>query len=230
MLHGPAIFQRYSLLPPPTLDRPGAMQMLIGRRGSYTSVHYDWFGTDGYLQLVEGEKLWWLAPPESQAEFRALFSDNGNVNVTRLSKKATQQLVDMGAHAIVQRAGDMIFVPGGWVHCVKNLTDTVAFGGSYFRAWKLPYLIQYLIGTTKELTTSAAEQLFDWPAAFTSAINEPSAHGIDEQEAQALASLYNANKRRFHKLTSAEQITKTHDIGFVYAPPPPSKKRRKGTK
>ena len=31
--------------------------------GSYTAPHVDFFGTDAYLYLVSGEKLWFLAPP-----------------------------------------------------------------------------------------------------------------------------------------------------------------------
>lgn len=225
LLNGPLIFQRYDLLPPPTLAKPGGLQMLIGRRGSYTSAHQDWFGMDAYLHLLQGEKVWWLAPPQSQAAFHELFK-GGNVNVSSITKEMTSKLVAMGACAIIQKAGDVVFMPGGWVHCVKNLADTVAFGASYLRAWKLPYLVQYLIGTQQEGVVLAAEHLFDWPGAFDRAAEEPARYGISLDEAESNKRLHSDNKRRFHTLTSPSeaQLRRVNNLSVVYER---SSKRRK---
>ena len=234
LLNGPVLFQRHNLLPPPTVDKPGGLQMLIGRRGSYTSVHYDWFGMDGYIHLLEGRKVWWIAPPHSQAAFRAIL-EPGNVNVSMLSGAMTSSLLSMGACAIVQQAGDVVFVPGGWVHCVKNLTDTVAFGGSYLRAWKLPYLIQYLISTTEEVAVQTADQLFDWRLAIPAATGQPALYGIDVDEASEITRLHAVNKRRFHTLTSSStvELKRANALSVVYegdvdAPPVPKKRRGRG--
>jgi hypothetical protein len=117
-------------------------QLLIGTRGSYTAAHTDFYGADAYIYLVEGTKLWFMAPPESKDAFMKIFKHN--VPCSTPSKERNQEFKDADIHAIIQNAGDTVFVPGGWPHCVKNLTDTVAFGHSYIRPWNLKYTIEYL--------------------------------------------------------------------------------------
>ena len=158
LTYGPLLFQSHNLLQsvaPRSNEHAdhAILQMLIGTYGSFTAVHSDWYGADGYLQLQQGEKIWYLAPPEHEAEFRRLLDGDaatGNssgtrktVCVSRSSKAHTDALIRSGVHVIHQRAGDVVFVPGGWLHAVKNLTDTVAFGGNYLRGWKLPALIRW---------------------------------------------------------------------------------------
>lgn len=150
LTHGPLLFQSHNLLQtvPPRSNEfadHGMLQMLIGTYGSFTAAHSDWYGADAYLQLQQGEKIWYLAPPEHEAAFRRLFHGEGKntVCVSRSSKAHTETLIRSGVHVVHQRPGDIIFVPGGWVHAVKNLTDTVAFGSNYLRGWKLPALIRW---------------------------------------------------------------------------------------
>ena len=161
LTHGPLLFQSHNLLQtvaPRSNEHAdhAILQMLIGTYGSFTAVHSDWYGADAYLQLQQGEKIWYLAPPENEVEFRRLFgtgegdattSANSRkrktVGVSCSSKAHTEALIRNGVHVVHQRAGDVIFVPGGWLHAVKNLTDTVAFGSNYLRGWKLPALIRW---------------------------------------------------------------------------------------
>jgi hypothetical protein len=149
--HGPQLMQVHNLLQTvapranPHADH-ALLQMLIGSQGSFTAVHSDWYGADAYLQLQQGEKLWYLAPPEHEAAFRRLFlGDHASksVCVTVASKAHTDDLLRHGVHVVHQKAGDIIFVPGGWLHAVKNLSDTVAFGSNYLRGWKLPTLVRW---------------------------------------------------------------------------------------
>lgn len=224
LAQGPMMLQRYSLLTrgselevkfrgtPMFLQDHRFLQMIIGSRGSYTAPHYDWFGMDAYLQLIEGEKIWWAAPPSSEPAFRRLFDDT-NVNVTRQSKEASDQLQAMGGFAIHQRAGDMVFMPGGWIHCVKNLSYTVSFGGSYLRAWNLPLTIRYLTSTEKQ--NAHLINLSDVLDRLQT--NDQKLTGIDDDEASMVRRIYEANKPRFHKYLRHASVEKYGTLLSIFA-------------
>lgn len=195
--------------------------MIIGDRGSYTAPHYDFFGMDGYLQLVEGEKLWWFAPLSSEAAFRSHF-DDANISVTSPTKDKTQRLAAMQAFAIHQRAGDLVFVPGGWIHCVKNLTNTVSYGGSYLRAWKLPVTLLHLMSTSAE-----DARVLNWEKAFAKAFANPALYGISPEEASSIRRLLDANRHQFYLYREPSVIVKHCTIESLFRPPPPKTARRK---
>lgn len=146
---GPKLFRSSNLLsvvPPRELDEVADHHMLgllVASRGSFTGAHVDWYGCDAFMQLLEGEKLWYLAPPEKETEFRRLLqggldgAPSKAVQATCRSTKDREAFLLHSVQAVHQQAGDIIYVPGGWVHAVKNLTDTVSFGNSYLRGWKL---------------------------------------------------------------------------------------------
>jgi hypothetical protein len=54
-------------------------------------------------------------------------------------------MMDHQIFMIEQHAGDVVFMPGGWVHAVKNRTNTVAFGNSYIRPWKLTHTLDHIL-------------------------------------------------------------------------------------
>jgi hypothetical protein len=45
--------------------------------------------------------------------------------------------------AVHQRAGDALYIPGGWVSVAQSLTLTVSFGSMYLRPWKLHRALDY---------------------------------------------------------------------------------------
>lgn len=128
------------------------LQLLVASRATHTTVHSDFYACDGYLQLMEGEKLWLFAPNNQQETILRLFGKNVNVNKFTAADK--QAMVDHHVQAVVQKAGDLLSVPAGWFHAVKNLTDIVAFGGSYLRPWKLEYHLLYLCQQPKVVIDS----------------------------------------------------------------------------
>lgn len=128
------------------------LQLLLGTRGSFTAAHTHFYGADAYLHLLEGRKLWFVAPPEHGDGFRQLFKFN--VPSATYSKKRADEYLAHGVQAVVQEAGDTVFIPGGWHHCVKNLSDSVAFGASYIRAWHLQHTLDYMEEVGEEVARS----------------------------------------------------------------------------
>lgn len=125
--------------------------------GSYTAPHIDFYGTDAYIYLVSGEKLWIVAPPEKTKEFNALFKQDDKAAMIRLTKEEKTYMKQHRIRVIHQRAGDVVYMAGGWPHLVKNLTATVAFGNSYLRPWKMHGFFAFL----KEYGLEQAARLID---------------------------------------------------------------------
>lgn len=176
-LHGgPKLFQPFNLLAatPTTADAHDhtLVQLNIGKRGTHTNTHIDWYGADGAAQLTEGEKLWLMAPPHHAAVFHELFPQTHHFDLTSSSTAGEESTVKnrfealyalSGSCAVHQRAGDFVYVPGGWPHAVINLTDTVSIGWSYLRPWKLKGCLEWAQQFGEEATASVVDlaQVFE---------------------------------------------------------------------
>jgi hypothetical protein len=104
----------------------------------------DFYGADAYLYLVSGEKLWMMAPPEKLKEFNAMFKQQNKAATIRFTKAEKLYMRRHQIRVIHQHAGDVVFLSAGWPHMVKNLTDTVSFGNSYLRPWKIHNFFSFL--------------------------------------------------------------------------------------
>jgi hypothetical protein len=119
------------------LDDPafsGRQWLLIGGVGSGLSFHVDPFGCSAWQALLQGRKRWALYPPERVPP--AVTLREGSQDCTLYDSPTSSSwfrevlpLLTEEERPIefVQEAGDIIFVPHGWWHCVVNLTVTVAF-------------------------------------------------------------------------------------------------------
>ena len=85
--------------------------------------------------------IWFLAPSHSASEFQSLFAQS--IPLQSLSAATTAAYRRHQVIAVVQNAGDTLYLPGGWWHCVKNLTETVSLSGVYLRPWKLAAALDY---------------------------------------------------------------------------------------
>jgi hypothetical protein len=134
-----------------TLSGNLLLSWLCCSEGSYTGTHQDFYGADAFLHLVQGSKVWLCAPPETRSQFIQLFGcpeEEGHskgVRVSLLTAAEQQFMLEHQIFMIEQHADDVVFMPGGWIHAVKNRTNTVAFGNSYIRPWKLNHTLDYIL-------------------------------------------------------------------------------------
>jgi histone arginine demethylase JMJD6 len=116
--------------------RPPYRWMLLGPVRSGTGVHVDPLATSAWNTLLHGRKRWVLFEPGfSKAEVKGReFVRAGEddepidyfLNVLPRLKAARGPALTARMIEFTQRAGETIFVPGGWWHAVLNLEDTVA--------------------------------------------------------------------------------------------------------
>ena len=115
----------------PAHPRPPYRWLLVGPRRSGSTVHVDPLGTSAWNAVVSGEKLWTLWEP-SDATARSLrrategaWSDIPTVYFGRLLE-AIQAGACPQPRVLVQRPGDILLVPAGWLHGALNVTTAIA--------------------------------------------------------------------------------------------------------
>jgi hypothetical protein len=143
LLEGPELFSELNLLSgTESLDRNDhhRLHLTIGTRGSHLPARVEPCAFDVYSYLVEGEKLWFLAPPEHEQAFRALLDGRAPLDLRNADFDA---LHGLGVIAMHQRAGDAVYIPGGWVTIAQSLTLSVSFGSVYLRPWKLQRALDF---------------------------------------------------------------------------------------
>lgn len=102
---------------------------LMSVAGCYTDFHLDFGGTSVWYHVSRGTKVFYVAPPTpaNLADFERW---------SRSQFQASELLADRflprrELSRVELRAGDTLFLPGGWVHAVATPVDSVVFGGNW---------------------------------------------------------------------------------------------------
>jgi histone arginine demethylase JMJD6 len=111
--------------------RPPYKWLCIGPARSGTSVHVDPLRTSAWNALIRGEKRWAFFPPDSVPEH--VLKPKGVTSAMRWFDVVWPQTQDPAQWKsypkpidVIQKPGEVIFVPSGWWHVVLNLDFTVA--------------------------------------------------------------------------------------------------------
>jgi hypothetical protein len=147
LMLGPELFQPYNLLQ--RVDAPSHQLSLcsitIATIDSHSSTRCSPYAADLACSIVEGSQLWLMAPPERAFDFRRLFpAESSELNVSgNVVPKFTELMNGLQGYIICAHAGDVVFVPGGWVYAVKFLQDSVSYNHLYLRPWKLSQCLEW---------------------------------------------------------------------------------------
>lgn len=100
--------------------------VLMGVQGAFTDFHIDFAASYVYYHVVWGEKVFLFAPPTpaNLAAYKAWSS-----SARQASEWLGYALHDMMRVTI--RAGETMFIPAGWIHCVHTPQDTLVVGGNF---------------------------------------------------------------------------------------------------
>ena len=104
--------------------------LFVGPKGSQTGIHADSLGSPAWMLQLKGRKRWRIV----KANYSALLYPTAHSYALDLfepdfKKHRLAGLVDV--QEVVLEAGDVLFVPGGALHAVENLDDTVAISSNY---------------------------------------------------------------------------------------------------
>ncbi|KAJ9473416.1 Bifunctional arginine demethylase and lysyl-hydroxylase PSR [Diplonema papillatum] len=117
-------------------DRPPYRWFLAGPKRSGTCVHIDPLQTSAWNTLLVGRKKWaFLHPDVSKkvAKGRTVLKPGEDDEAINFFVDIIPRLRAQGVEVfeLIQEQGETIFVPGGWWHCVMNITDTVGVTQNY---------------------------------------------------------------------------------------------------
>jgi len=125
----PSMFQNnwYSGQPHPLVS------MVCSTQLSYTKQHTDPAGSGAWMLLLCGEKRWTLIHPNYRSAIyspltRIWWDPNAPHDETKSKLPFCE---NVPSSSIIQRSGDLIWVPPGWPHRVLTITRAIGIGAFY---------------------------------------------------------------------------------------------------
>ena len=100
----------------------------IGKEGTRSSLHSDC--TDNLLVMLVGEKRLTLFPPRDHPYLYLVPRAGGGLRLSQVQMEepdhsAFPRFADAHPIEVVLRAGEVLYLPVGWVHFVRNTQDSV---------------------------------------------------------------------------------------------------------
>eukprot|EP01025_Chloroclados_australasicus_P004985 TRINITY_DN11401_c0_g1_i1.p1 TRINITY_DN11401_c0_g1~~TRINITY_DN11401_c0_g1_i1.p1 ORF type:complete len:879 (+),score=121.36 TRINITY_DN11401_c0_g1_i1:104-2638(+) len=131
--------------------RPEYRWFVVGPERSGARWHVDPTCTSAWNALVMGHKRWALYPPNKiPAGLEIQIDEDGDVDFD--SPSSLQWFLEIYPYLsadqkpleILQNPGEIIFVPGGWWHCVLNLDITVAITQNFVSWHNFENVVKYM--------------------------------------------------------------------------------------
>ncbi|XP_064396035.1 2-oxoglutarate and iron-dependent oxygenase JMJD4-like isoform X2 [Halichondria panicea] len=119
----------------------------IGPKGTWTPFHADVFRSYSWSANVCGCKEWLLFPPGEEELLKDKFGHLPfDVTSRELENKELYPNVhkSRGPIRVVQRSGEIIFVPSGWHHQVRNTEDTLSINHNWTNSCGIGYMWSHL--------------------------------------------------------------------------------------
>ncbi|KAJ3673406.1 hypothetical protein LUZ60_006780 [Juncus effusus] len=120
-------------------ERPPFRWLIIGPERSGASWHVDPGLTSAWNTLLSGQKRWALYPPGRVPAGVTVHVNEEDGDVSIEGPTSLQWWLEIYPQLseetkpieLTQRAGETLFVPSGWWHCVLNLESTIAVTQNY---------------------------------------------------------------------------------------------------
>lgn len=153
-----------------------------------------------------GQKEWILIPPGKESE---LSMPDGHLPFDVKQKLKSQEFKDyFEVIEVVQDAGQVIFVPSGWIHQVLNTKDTISINHNWFNECNLNFIYdsmhQALLGVQKELQDlRSQETLSEWQDECQTILRLH--HGMNLTEFQGMLKMVIGRLRNESKINDTEE-------------------------
>jgi len=107
---------------------PNNKHLIVGGPRTGTNLHFDPKGTCAWNTCLLGRKKWGLFPPGTDMDYLEKIHSKTCGSGTAIGGPPgywwlddAPNIGDVGMIEFIQEAGDTVFVPSGWWHCVVNI-------------------------------------------------------------------------------------------------------------
>ena len=133
----------------------------MGPKGTWTPLHADVFSSYSWSANIVGKKRWLLFPPRQEDFLRdihgQLIYDATSDELNDYTKYKTYDKRTIKYIDIIQKEGEIIFIPSGWHHQVWNVEDTISINHNWINGCNV---LNVWRGLKKELS-SVMEEVSD---------------------------------------------------------------------
>lgn len=151
----PAHFANHSDFLPRRLKVGISTQLFLGPAGTIAWLHQDAYATHAWSLQIRGCKRWVFFAPEQGPD---LYDRDGRAQVDPDAPDYARFPRFRGAtprHEVIQRPGDVVFVPSRWWHHVTSLEPSISLSGNFTDATTTGAYLRALVGSVPKLLRHA---------------------------------------------------------------------------
>jgi hypothetical protein len=170
------------------------LTLIAGMKNCWTPPHVDPGGDSTWQCLLEGRKMWIFARPEQTQLMMSYFPQDKGVQWCQWTTADRHFLTSNRLLMVIQSAGDIIYVPHGWPHMVKHLTDTFAINSTVLNGWSIARALGSL-SFSKDMMSDADRDMYAAIVQYVWTANNSAKVGLSSDELIEIIDVY-AKKNR----------------------------------
>ncbi|GLJ20856.1 hypothetical protein SUGI_0380260 [Cryptomeria japonica] len=118
----------------------------MGPKGTWTPLHADVFRSYSWSANICGKKVWhFLSPSQSHLLYDRYMKHTVYDIYGDVCAKQFPGFFETSWLECVQERNEIIFVPSGWYHQVKNVEDTISINHNWFNACNISWVWNLLV-------------------------------------------------------------------------------------
>jgi hypothetical protein len=164
----PSIFDRDDFFKVLGSSRPNYRWLIVGPARGGSSFHVDPNYTSAWNACLTGKKRWIFFPPHVTPPGVYTTADMSQVATPSALTEWFLNYYNVAvekyrsvAYECICEAGDIVYVPCGWWHCVINLEDSVAITQNFVSRYNLREVFLFLEGMTSSISGIGEEAMID---------------------------------------------------------------------
>jgi histone arginine demethylase JMJD6 len=100
--------------------------IFLGKKGTFTGLHLDVYGTAAWLGLISGKKRFYFYNREDTEKIKIFSELVSGINILNLDEDFSAFFSMLNPLVVDVHPGEIIFTPTGYYHYVVNLEDSIA--------------------------------------------------------------------------------------------------------
>lgn len=110
--------------------------LVLSPKGSFTPLHLDAYGMQGWMYLIAGCKRWeFYAPKYVHSAFDPVYREFFNPDKHRREQFPLLALTEK--YVGTMQSGDLVYFPAGWIHQVETIEPSWGVGGNLINDYQI---------------------------------------------------------------------------------------------